>query len=356
MMKRLLCALMALVTLCLAPVGLASGNLKERLYLQENIKPLTDEEIPASPLGVRHYLLISMDKWQNNVDNPGYNDGLVLLTMDEQTGRVIVTSIIRDTWVIRPDGHPGRINRIIREYGPQVLLDIINRHFGLNVEKYVIMDWRHIMEIVDAVGGVEVPLTSSEIHYMKNWAVPAGSTQPELNGPGTYHLNGFAAVIFMRIRRTRASNDLDTQDIGRTYRARLVLSNIADKISGYDMNQAQKLLTDILKIWEEPYDKTFTYPDIRNNNIFVAGTMPSGPVKKRAETNITMADVLDALSVAFALRNSQVEQCRLPFDGTYGPYEYANSAGQLMDFEANRALLKDFMFPETFLVSADPLP
>ena len=47
--------------------------------------------------------------------------------------------------------------------------------------------------------------------------------------------------------------------------------------------------------------------------------------------------------------------CRLPFDNTYRPYEYAKSAGQLMDFEINRALLKDFMFPETFIVSEDPL-
>ncbi|MDD4081053.1 MAG: LCP family protein [Eubacteriales bacterium] len=354
-MKRLLCACIALMLLFTAAPGFASSNRNERLYLLDHIKPLEDSEIPATPLGVRHYLLISMDKWQNNIDNLGYNDGLVLLTMDEKTGRVIVTSIIRDTLVIRPDGNPGRINRIIREYGAQGLLDTISRHFGIKVEKYVMMDWRHVVEIVDAVGGVEVALTSSEIHYMKNWSVPESSTRPVLNGPGTYHLNGFAAVIYMRIRRTRASNDLDTQDIGRTYRARLVLSNIAAKLSSYDINSAQNLLTDILKIWEEPYDKAFTYPGIRNNNIFVAGTMPNGPGKKRSETNITMADVLDALSVAFSLRQSEVEQCRLPFDGTYQPYEYARSAGQLMDFEQNRALLKDFMFPESFIVSEDPL-
>ncbi|MDD3110423.1 MAG: LCP family protein [Eubacteriales bacterium] len=354
-MKKLLCACVALTLMCTASLGLASSNRNERLYLLDHIKPLEESEMPATPLGVRHYLLVSMDKWQNNMDNLGYNDGLVLLTMDGQTGRVIVTSIIRDALVIRPDGNPGRINRIIREYGAQGLLDTISRHFGIKVEKYVMMDWRHIMEIVDAVGGVDVPLTSSEIHYMKNWSVPVNSTQPVLEGPGTYHLNGFAAVIFMRIRRTRASNDLDTQDIGRTYRARLVLSSIAAKLSSYDLNSAQNLLTDILKIWEEPYDKAFTYPGIRNNNIFVAGTMPNGPGKKRAETNITMADILDALGLAFSLRGSRVEQCRLPFDNTYRPYEYAKSAGQLMDFEINRALLKDFMFPETFIVSEDPL-
>ncbi len=346
-MKKLLCVCLALIMMLGAMPGLAS----EREYLLEHIKPLDAAEVPPTPLGVRHYLLISMDKWQNNMDNLGYNDGLVLLTMDEKTGRVIVTSFIRDTLVIRPDGNPGRINRIIREYGVDALLDTMNRHFGLHIEKYVMMDWRHIVEIVDAVGGVDVELTSSEIHYMKNWAVPVNSTQPELDRPGLYHLNGFAAVIYMRIRRTRASNDADTQDIGRTYRARLILSNIAAKLSTYTMDEAQRLLTDILRIWEEPFDRDFSYPGIRNNNIFRVNAPAQGTERKRSATNITMSDVLDALSIAFSLRTSQVEQCRLPFDGTYRPYEYAKSAGQLMDFEANRQLLKDFMFPDSFIVS-----
>ena len=349
-MKKLLCAFLALVMM-LSSSAVFASNLNQREYLLNYIKPLDPAEIPPTPLGVRHYLLISMDKWQNNMDNLGYNDGLVLLTMDEKTGRVIVTSVIRDSLVIRPDGNPGRINRIIREYGVDALLETMNRHFGLQIEKYVIMDWRHIMEIVDAVDGVDVELTSSEIHYMKNWSVPENSTQPVLDKPGVYHLNGFAAVIYMRIRRTRASNDADTQDIGRTYRARLILSNIASKLASYTMDDAQKLLTSILTIWEEPFDRNYSYPGIRNNNIFRVNAPAAGNEKKRSATNITMSDVIDALGLAFSLRTSTVEQCRLPFDGTYQPYEYANSAGQLMDFEANRVMLHDFMFPDSFIVS-----
>lgn len=353
MIKKMLCLSIIFILLTSTSSGICSSNLNQRSYLLENIIPLADEDIPPTPMGIRHYLLISMDKWQNNVDNLGYNDGMVLLTLDEFTGRVMVTSFIRDMLIIRPDGRPGRINRIIREYGVQSLLDTINRHFGIHIEKYMMMDWRHIMEIVDAVGGVDVPLTSSEIHYLKNWSVPINSTEPELYKAGTYHLNGFAAVIYMRIRRTRASNEIstDTQDFGRTFRARLVLSNIAAKISEYSIGDAEKLLSTLLKIWEKPYDKNFTYPDIRNNNIFIAGTIPSGAVKTRSATNITMADIMDALSIAFAVRRATIEQCRLPFDGTVRPYEYANSAGQLLDFEANRKLLYDFMFVRNFLVT-----
>ena len=210
------------------------------------------------------------------------------------------------------------------------------------------------MEIIDAVGGVDVPLTTGEINYLKHWSVPAGSTEPVLNRPGNYHLNGFATVIYMRIRRTRASSDAETDihDIGRTYRVRLVLSHIADKISGYSLAEAQNLLAGILRIWEEPFDRAYTYPGIRNNNIFRFNPPAQDTAaRKRSDTNITFAEALDAMGVAFALRGSQVEQCRLPFDGTFHYYEYAKSDCQLMDFEANRALLHDFMFPESFIVS-----
>ncbi len=353
-MKKLLIILMSLFLLFAGSPGPVHA-LNERQYLLDSISVLETAEIPKTPHGVHHYLLIGMDKWQHNPENPGYNDGLVLLTLDELAGRVIVTSIIRDMLVIRPDGSPGRINRIVRQFGVSGLLETINRHFGLEVSKYVLMDWRHIMEIIDAAGGVDVQLTSDEIHYLKNWAVPVNSTLPELYKPGTYHLNGFAAVVYMRIRRYRASNDLDTNDFGRTYRVRTVLSNLAGTLGqSADFDKAQVLLSDILSIWDQPFDKSFTYSGIQNNNIFTTGAAPKDPLRKRYETNVTMLDLIEAVRIAFALRHCKVEQYILPQEGTVVPFTYANGAGQLLDFGKNRELLHKFMFPEIFIVSEEP--
>ena len=356
-MKKALCLLLCwavALTACL-PAAVAAPR-DDRLYLLDHISRLEPQDIPPTPQGIRHYLLISMDKWQNNPENPGYNDGLVLLTLDEVTGRVMVTSIIRDMLVIRPDGNPGRINRIVRLYGIQALLDTLNSHLGLRIDKYVLMDWRHIMEIVDAAGGVTVRLTSDEVHYLQNWAVPVGSTQPVLNKPGEYHLNGFAAVIYMRIRKRRASNDLDTQDYGRTFRARNVLSSLGGSLSGLDMPGAQKLLSDILRIWEEPFDKSYTYEGIRNNGIFTFGSPPRNPDTRRASTNLTMMDLMEAFRVAYALRNATVEQFRLPADGAVVPFTYANGSGQLPDYEKNREMLHNFLFEDTFTVAEEGTP
>jgi len=348
-MRKALIRCLALLTALLC-LPLSSPAQSDREYLQSAISVLTDDQIPRTPSGVHHYLLIGMDKWQNNPENMGFNDGLVLLTLDELSGRVMLTSFIRDMLVIRPDGTPGRINRVSSEYGVQGLVDTINRHFGLEIKKYVLMDWRHIMEIVDAAGGSNVYLTSDEVSYLKGWSVPVSSTTPVLSRAGNYHLNGFASVIYMRIRKRRASNLTDTQDFGRTYRVRTVLSSLADNLRGYDMQQAQELLSQILNIWNQPFDKQYTYPGIRNNGIFTYGTPPRDPQTKRYMTNISMMDLMEAVRVAFLLRHSEIEQWRLPVDGTVEPFTYAGGAGQLMDFEKNRQLLHDFMFPESFLV------
>lgn len=354
-MKRVTAAFLCLILL-MGLVPLPALASSERNYLLNTISVLDPDQIPPTPAGVSHYLLIGMDKWQNNPENQGYNDGLVLLTLDELSGRVMLTSFIRDLLVIRPDGNPGRINRLVRDYGVQGLLDTINRHFGLEVSKYVLMDWRHIMEIVDAAGGVHLRLTQDEVNYLKGWSVPQNSTQPVLNGAGEYHLNGFAAVIYMRIRKRRASNDIDTQDFGRTFRVRTVLSGLAGNLRDYDMNKAQDLLTQVLTIWDQPFDKTYTYPGIRNNGIFTFGTPPRKADAKRYATNISMMDLVEAMRVAFLLRHSEVEQFRLPADGTVRHYMYAGGAGELADFATNRDLFHAFMFPESFLVLEDENP
>lgn len=348
-MKRL-CALMTalvLIFLCYPTLGLAQND---RAYLQKTITTLTEEQIPPTPAGVHHYLLISMDKWQNNPENPGYNDGLVLLTFDEVAGRVMVTSIIRDLLVIKPDGNPTRINRIVRQFDPEGLMDVINKHLGLKVTKYVLMDWRHIMEIVDAAGGVTVRLTSDEAHYLKHWAVPVSSTEPVLSGAGEYHLNGFASVIYMRIRKRRTADSAETQDFGRTHRVRTVLSGIARNLRGYSFEDAQALLDKVLDIWNQPFDKSFTYPGIKNNGIFTFGIPPKNKDTKRYATNISLMDLVDAMRVAFLLRNSEVEQLRVPFDGMVRPYVYAGGDCQLADFDRVREELHAIMFPESFVV------
>lgn len=282
------------------------------------ISVLAPEEIPATPSGMHHYLLICMDSWNANLDRLGYSDGMVLVTIDEVAGRIITTSFIRDMLVLHPDGLPGRLTYIVKEYGVQGLVDTINRHFGIEIEKYILMDWSQVQSIVDAVGGVKLTVTDGEASYLRRYAISPNSTKPSMASGGTYHFTGHAAVIYMRTRRVSAING-DPHDIGRTYRTRLVLSSIADSLKNVTFEKARAILDSVM------------------DNIL--------------STNLTASDMLEAFNTAFSMRGIKLEQFRLPIDDTYSLFVYFGGDSQLMDFEANRKALKDFLFEQVYIVS-----
>lgn len=312
-MKRFLCMLLVLISLALPAFSITQSQdvLNKITYLEK-------DQIPPTPKGMHHYLLLCMDSWNANLKRLGYSDGMVLLTLDESTGRVIVTSFIRDMLVVHPDGMPGRLTYIAKEFGVQGLIDTINRHFGINIEKYVLMDWGQVEAIVNAAGGVELDVTDAEASYLRRYAISPHSTVPSMRHAGHYLFKGHAAVIYMRARKVAASNG-ETQDFGRTFRARTVLSNLADSLKDISYEEAEKLLDAVL-----------------SNTL---------------DTNLTAAETLEAFNIAYGLRGTKVEQCRLPFDHTCRPYEYYGGAGQLMDFEKNRELLSEFLFNNSYVVA-----
>ncbi len=309
-MKRLLNALLALLLLGLAPAALSQEI--------PDIDVLDFDQVPENPKGVHHYLLLCMDSWNASLDTLGYSDGMVLVTVDEVAQRMMVTSFIRDMLVVHPDDKPGRLTYIVKEFGVEGLVQTINRHFGINIDKYIMMDWSQVQSIVDAVGGVELTVTDAEANYLKRYAISPDSTKPAMAGAGTYHFTGHAAVIYMRTRRVPASNG-DAHDFGRTYRSRLVLSTIADSLKDVSYEKAQAILDSVM------------------NNIL--------------KTNMTTSDVLDAFNMVFAMRGTPVEMFRLPVENTYRAFDYYGGASQLMDFRKNREALNEFLFQRVYIVT-----
>ena len=281
------------------------------------IDALLPQEIIASPQGMQHYLLVCMDSWAARLGRLGYSDGMVLVTVDESAQRIMATSFIRDMLVLHPDDKPGRLTYIVKKYGVQGLVDTINRHFGIEIKKYILMDWSQVSSIVDAVGGVKLTVTDGESSYLKRYAISPNSTKPAMAGAGEYLFTGHAAVIYMRIRRVPAING-DPHDIGRTYRTRLVLSSIADSLKDVSFEKAQKILESITR------------------NIL--------------DTNLSAADLLDAFNAVFTMRGIKVEMFRLPIDGTFRSFDYFGGASQLMEFAPNREALNEFLFQQVYIV------
>lgn len=293
---------------------------------QQDPKPIptyAPEEIPQTPEGIRHYLLLCADSWNcGSGDAMDHStDGIMLVTVDTVAHRIMLTSFIRDMLVLRPDGRYGRINGIAARFGFDALLNVFKTHFGIDVDKYILVDWTDVGEIIDALGGVDITITNGEatrlrdkLTYKSDW------TEPVLSGAGTYHFRGYAAVIYMRIRSSGRVNG-ESYDYRRTTRARNVVSALADSLRDITWPEAIKLAT--VTVW---------------NSI--------------VETNMTLADMMTAAGYAFDLRSAEIEQLRIPVGNTGHEFYYYEMATQEIDYEVNREALQAFLL-ESYTVRGD---
>ena len=317
-MKRFLALMMAAVCLF--------GALPQAMAEEPNPIPvLSPEEITPTPKGIHHYMLICIDSWAADLKKSGnHTDGMILVTVDEYAGRVMLTSFIRDMLIQRPDGDFGRLNNILDYFGRdkggiEALITTLNTHFDLEIEKYIVVDFRQVENIIDAIGGVDIEVTAREANYLRNYPLSASSTTPALSGAGTYHFTGHAAVIYMRIRKV-ANIDGETQDVGRTRRARTVLTTIADSLKDITYDEAVALLDVVLE-----------------NTVL---------------TNMSAADIVDALNLALEMKGTKIESIRMPIDGTFEPMPVSGMATQQIDYIKNREALHEFLI-DPFVVVED---
>lgn len=296
-MKRLFALLMTLVMLMGSLTALADTT-------PTPISKIPYDELPENRDGVYHYLLLCMDQWNGGLkDN---SDGIVLLTFDTRAGRIMLTSLLRDSLVERPDGKIGRINYIVKNYGPEALCNILSTHLGIKVEKYIIFNFQQVANIVDYLGGVEIEVEANEAAYLRRYPLSATQTTPSMGQAGTYLFTGRAAVIYMRMRKGNTGGDFM-----RTARVRKVLSILADKCRVMTYEQAKALLDSV--------------------------------VENSTTTNMSGDDLLKALDQAYGLRSCVIEELRIPQEDARKSITYAGMSVQDTDWEMCREDMADFL-------------
>lgn len=296
MMKRILALILTLL-LTLTSLPVLAGT-------PTPIDKIPYDQIPANRDGIHHYLLLCMDAWKGGLN--GNSDGIVLLTFDTRANRIMITTFMRDSLVERPDGKIGRINYIVKNYGPEALCNIISTHLGIKVDKYVIFNFQQIANIIDYMGGVDIEVNSQEASYLKRYPLSPTQTTPRMNKAGTYHFIGRAAVIYMRIRKADSG-----ADFSRNRRVRNVLSILADKCRVMTYDQAKALLDSV--------------------------------VENATATNMSGDDMLNALAQAFSLRSCTIEELALPAADSRHGIEYAEMAVQDVNWAMCREDMAEFL-------------
>ena len=146
-------------------------------------------------------------------------DTMVIAILRPNEGQVSLISIPRDLWVSIPEWQNQRINTAYQHGisvgypggGPGLLKDTILYNLGIRIDHTAMVDFSGFSQIVDTLGGVDVPVSCS----YTDWRLidPSFDPQNENNwflyttGPGLIHMDGDLALWYARSRQK--SSDFD---------------------------------------------------------------------------------------------------------------------------------------------------
>lgn len=304
--------------LLIAVVALILYALPVGLFITDPTGTLgASPELETNTINV---LLLGIDRTDNAT---GTQRADTIMIMSIGYNRLSLTSVLRDATVDIPGHGVHKLNAAYAYGGPELVMRTLNENFGLNITRYVVVDFFAVADIINAVGGIDVSITADEQTELnrilrENWIrdfskrdyditttgyVDADFSKADAEGKVTVHLDGYQALAYSRIRKVGNS------DYERTLRQRRVITLT---ISEFKEN------------WYDPF-MLYSLADA---------------ALKNTDTNMNIVELISICSKAvFA---NDMPQLRLPASGTYTD---DGSALTDIDYAENLRIFKEFAYP-----------
>jgi len=164
---------------------------------------------------------------------PARSDTILIVSLSRD-GEASILSIPRDT-VVRFNGKLHKINAVHAIGGPELLRQVIEEQFGIQIHHFVQVTYEAFVKLVDLVGGVDL-FVEYDMHYDDNW----GKLHIHLQR-GFQHLDGTQALGFVRYRgkgyrrfcpkcKVKIEHWDPRGDLGRVERQQQFLKELAKKL------------------------------------------------------------------------------------------------------------------------------
>lgn len=158
----------------------------------------------------------------------GNSDIIMVVSIDMESNKVKLSSIMRDTYVSIYARGKNKINAAYLEGGPGLAIRTLNENFDLAIRDYISVDFFGSAKIIQALGGVEIDVKEDEVGFLNNYlgeiAGIDGMPVNFVKKAGLQHLDGKQAVAYSRIRAVGRG------DYGRINRQALVMSALMKSI------------------------------------------------------------------------------------------------------------------------------
>lgn len=266
-------------------------------------------EVEYNQTGYLNVALFGLDTRENEVEEGERSDTIIVASLNRETKEVRLCSIYRDTVLQQDDETYNKANSAYSFGGAEEAVAMLNKNLDMDIQHYVTVNFSALIDVIDALGGIEIDLTEEEVNatngYATETAKVTGNEKVVLTQPGLQTLDGVQGVSYCRIRNTTGD------DFRRTERQRAVLEQIVKKAQTADLSTINRII-----------DKVF--PQI--------------------STNFTLTETLAYAKDAFDYRLTQMDG--FPFEKSTATLSGIGSAVLPESLLSNVVQLHTFFFGE----------
>ncbi len=239
--KRIIAIIAAVLALLFVGTGVASAAYYLHISDQLNRGDKSQEELDAlndvlettvfeEPF---YLILIGSDARSDDPSMGARSDTNIVVRVDATEGKLTLVSIPRDTR-IQIDGHgTNKFNASYAYGGAAGVIDAAEELLGIDISHYAEVDFESLIDLVDAVGGVDV-----EVEEMID--DPKADLDPSLQHnvieEGMQHLDGQEALTFARSRAFAAG------DFARSAHQRQLIEAIIERVLAAPLTQMPTII------------------------------------------------------------------------------------------------------------------
>lgn len=299
---------------------------------------------------VLNIMLFGQDKAESKTDK-GRSDSMILVSLDVKNKQVKLTSFLRDTYVYIPSGDDfagwNKLNASYSYGGAKLAVKTIESNFGVKIDKYGIVDFSGFKEVINALGGVTIPITGSEARYI--------NAQIDHNNQSCPHVDSkYCESVYVKDSKGEYKYDRNGNQVEEKKKVKLNgqqalwyarnrgSDEIGDEVfAGDDWDRTERQRALIMAVVDGFKDASFT--DL------VSVVSEIGPM---ITTNFKENEITSLMSSVMTFLDYPIYQFHIPIGDSDDPnklwtYDNETSAGSVVritDWDKTREQLADYVF------------
>lgn len=216
-------------------------DMNENVETNENMK------------GYRNIALFGVDSREGALGKGTRSDTIIIASINQDSGDVKLLSVFRDTYLNLGNDSYNKCNAAYAKGGPEQAIMMLNRNLDMNITDYITVGFDGLIEVIDALGGVEINVTEAEISHLnnyqismvgkttdgKNFTAEAGKDYTPVTSAGLQTLNGLQATAYCRIRYIG-------NDFQRAQRQRDVITAISEKAKKANISKLNDVVNGVM--------------------------------------------------------------------------------------------------------------